>query len=93
MQLLLLLGLVLSGQALRGDEEIAIKLDDETANLVSSLLKNSAERAAANAPIIIDRNSQLFKNYQQQRHCSGPKLPKNGARYSKENMHCCDTLK
>ena len=27
----------------------------------------SAERAAANAPIIINRNSQLFKNYQQQR--------------------------
>ena len=29
--------------------------------------KISAERAAANAPIIINRDSQLFKNYQQQR--------------------------
>ena len=34
---------------------------------MSSLLRNSAERAAANAPIIINRDSQLFKNYQQQR--------------------------
>lgn len=48
-------------------DEASIKLDAQTANLVSSLLKNSAERAAANAPIILNRNSQLFKNYQQQR--------------------------
>merc|ERR1712223_1212102 len=47
--------------------EDAIKIDEQTATLVSSLLRNSAERAAANAPIIINRDSQLFKNYQQQR--------------------------
>ena len=50
----------------KNDQE-AIKIDAQTATLVSSLLRNSAERAAANAPIIINRDSQLFKNYQQQR--------------------------
>ncbi len=49
------------------DLEIAIKLAEEKASIVSSLLKTSAERAAANAPIIVNRDSELYKNYQQQR--------------------------
>ncbi len=61
-----LLASAFAGQK-RNIDEAAIKLDAQTANLVSSLLRNSAERAAANAPIIINRDSQLFKKYQQQR--------------------------
>ena len=59
----------------KDEEDIAIKLDAQTASLVSSLLKTSAERAAANAPIILNRDSQLFKQYQQQR------LPRRAPRY------------
>ena len=70
LQIFLMLGLLsnaIVGALDVSKSEDAIKIDAQTATLVSSLLRNSAERALANAPIIINRDSQLFKNYQQQR--------------------------
>ena len=52
----------------RLEDDIPIKLDAQTASLVSSLLKTSAERAAANAPIVLSRDSSLYKQYQQNRY-------------------------
>lgn len=49
------------------DKDTDVKLDADQASVVSSLLKDSAERAAANAPIILNRNSHLFKRYWLQR--------------------------
>ena len=63
------------------EEDISFKLDAQTANLVSSLLKTSAERAQANAPIILNRDSQLFRQYQQQR------LPRRAPRHNERSAN------
>ena len=63
------------------ENDIDFKLDAQTANLVSSLLKTSAERAAANAPIILNRDSQLFRQYQQQR------LPRRAPRHNERSAN------
>jgi hypothetical protein len=73
-QFILLSSLVFSGILTAEDNTINEEpladnklITEQQASFVSNLLKNSAERVAANTPIILNRDSKLFKNYWQQR--------------------------
>ena len=81
LQFIFLLVLAAKTGSTKEENDIDFKLDAQTANLVSSLLKTSAERAAANAPIILNRDSQLFRQYQQQR------LPRRAPRHNERSAN------